>query len=66
MKNANNQTSFIQKLQETIPISMDLQKILLKTGYIFKHKNSLKYESKRNTTELSNYLWEQKKKKVDV
>ena len=45
---------------------MDLQKILLKTGYIFKHKNSLKYESKRNTTELSNYLWEQKKKKVDV
>ena len=26
----------------------------------YKHKNSFKYESKRNTTELSNFVWENK------
>ena len=38
MVNVNNQTSFIvvkhRKLQKTIPITMGLQKILLRTGYI--------------------------------
>ena len=32
----------------------------------YKHKNSFKYERKRNSTELSNYFSGQKKKKVDV
>ena len=26
----------------------------------YKHKNSFKYESKRNATELSNFVWENK------
>ena len=26
----------------------------------YKHKNSMKYQSKRNATELSNFLWENK------
>ena len=31
---------------------------------LYKHKNSFKYESKRNGTELSNFIWVQKKKKT--
>ena len=29
---------------------------------LYKHKNSFKYENKRNVTELSNFIWDQKSK----
>ena len=33
---------------------------------IYKHKNSFKYETKKNSTELSNYLWDKKKDKQEI
>lgn len=33
---------------------------------LYNHKNSFKYESKRSSTELSNYLWEKKEKNGDM
>ena len=33
---------------------------------LYKHKSYFKYENKRNTTELSNFIWDQKSKSVDV
>ena len=32
----------------------------------YKHKNSFKYEKKRNATELSNFIWDQRSKNIDV
>ena len=31
-----------------------------------KHNNSFKYDSKRNSTELSNFIWGNKKEKINV
>ena len=42
-----------------------LAEILFKDR-LYKHKNSFKYESKRNGTELSNFIWVQKKKSSDI
>ena len=33
---------------------------------LYKHKNSFKYENKRNATELPNFIWDQKSKNMDV
>ena len=33
---------------------------------LYKHNKSFKYESKRNTTELSNFIWSKKKEKINV
>ena len=33
---------------------------------LYKHKNSFKYENKQNKTELSNFIWDQKSKYIDV
>ena len=33
---------------------------------LYKHNNSFKYESKRNSTELSNFIWGIKKEKINV
>ena len=33
---------------------------------LYKHNNSFKYESKRNSTELSNFIWVKKKEKINV
>ena len=33
---------------------------------LYKHKNSFKHENKRNATELSNFIWDQKSKNIDV
>ena len=33
---------------------------------LYKHKSSLKYENKPNATELSNFIWDQKSKNIDV
>ena len=33
---------------------------------LYKHNNSFKYESKRNSTELSNFIWDKKKEKINV
>ena len=33
---------------------------------LYKHKNSFKYENKQNTTEFSNFIWDQKSKNIDV
>ena len=33
---------------------------------LYKHRNSFKYESKRNATEISNFFWDKKKEKIDV
>ena len=33
---------------------------------LYKHNNSFKYESKRNSTELSNFIWGKKKEKINV
>ena len=32
----------------------------------YKHRNSFKYESKRNATELSNFVWENKRERTDT
>ena len=42
---------------------MDLHNIHLK---IYKHNNSFKYESKKNSTELSNFIWGKNKEKINV
>ena len=36
------------------------------TDRFYKHKNSFKYESKRNATELSNFVWENKHTKTET
>ena len=56
---------FLVKLQpqiksKTICITLDLQNMHLK------HKYSFKYESKRNSTELSNSIWSKKEEKINV
>ena len=33
---------------------------------LYKHNNSFRYESKRNSTELSNFIWGKKKEKINV
>ena len=33
---------------------------------LYKHKNSFKYENKRNATELSNFIWDQKIKELSA
>ena len=33
---------------------------------LYKHKNFFQYESKRNATELFNFIWDQKNKNIDV
>ena len=33
---------------------------------LYKHNNSFRYESKRNSAELSNFIWGEKKEKVNV
>ena len=33
---------------------------------LYKQNNSFKYESKRNSTELSNFIWGKKKEKINV
>ena len=33
---------------------------------LYKHNNFLRYESKRNSTELSNFIWIKKKEKIKV
>ena len=33
---------------------------------LYKHNNSFKYESKRNSAELSNVIWGKKKEKINV
>ena len=33
---------------------------------LYKHKNSFKYETKKNTTKLSNYLWDKNKDKQEI
>ena len=33
---------------------------------LYKHNNSFKYESKRNSTELSNFIWGEKKGMINV
>ena len=33
---------------------------------LYKHKNLFKYENKRNATELSDFIWDQKSKNIDV
>ena len=33
---------------------------------LYKHNNSFKYESKRNSTELSNFIWGRKREKINV
>ena len=33
---------------------------------LYKHKSSFKYKNKRNATELSNFIWDQKSKNIDV
>ena len=33
---------------------------------LYKHNNSFKYESKRNSTELCNFIWGKKKEKINV
>ena len=33
---------------------------------LYKHNNSFKYEWKRNSTELSNFIWSKEKKKINV
>ena len=33
---------------------------------LYKHNSSFKYESKRNSTELSSFIWGKKKEKVNV
>ena len=32
----------------------------------YKYNNSFKYESKRNSTEISNFIWGKKKEKINV
>ena len=32
----------------------------------YKHRNSFKYESKRNATELLNFVWENKRGRTDT
>ena len=32
----------------------------------YKHRNSFKYENKRNATELSNFVWENKRERTDT
>ena len=60
-------TFFTEHLQTVASaIILDLQKIYLITDIKNKHENSFKYDSKRSSTELSNFLWEQEIKKVDV
>ena len=36
------------------------------TEHTFRYNNSFKYESKRNSTELSNFIWGKKKEKINV
>ena len=33
---------------------------------LYKHKNSLRYESKKNATELSNFVWENKHANIET
>ena len=33
---------------------------------LYKHNNSFKCESKRNSTELSNFIWSKKKEKINM
>ena len=33
---------------------------------LYKHRNTFKYENKRNATELSNFTWDLKSKNIDV
>ena len=33
---------------------------------LYKHKNSFKYETKKISTELSNYIWDKKKDKQEI
>ena len=33
---------------------------------LYKHKNSFKYKTKKNSTELSNYVWDKKKDKQEI
>ena len=35
-------------------------------GSLYEHKNSFKYETKKNSTELSNYVWDKKKDKREI
>ena len=35
-------------------------------GRLYKQNNSFKYESKRSSTELSNFIWGEKKEKINV
>ena len=49
-------------MYEQKPFPLDRIMRVLFSKYNCKHKNSFEYEDKRNTTELSNFIWEQKKK----
>ena len=33
---------------------------------LYKHKNSFKYETKKNSAELSNYVWDKEKDKQEI
>ena len=33
---------------------------------LYKHKNVLKTRAKKNAMELDNFMWDQKKKKIDI
>ena len=39
---------------------------MLRFFVCFRDDNSFKYESKRNSTELSNFIWGKKKEKINV
>ena len=40
--------------------------LALQKTHLYKHKNSFKYGTKNDTTELSNYVWNKKKDKQEV
>ena len=53
------------ELKQNHPLCIGLTEHSFKDR-LYKHNNSFKYESKRDSTELSNFIWGKKKKKIDV
>ena len=55
-------------LKQNHPHYIGLAEHTFKDSFItvFFHNNSFKYESKRNSIQLSNFIWSKKKKKINV
>ena len=51
---------------EDSPYYIGLTENIFKDNMIYKHKNSFKYETKKNSTELANHVWVKKKDKLET